>query len=64
MALRDTRRLIALLQKEMTDIATGLCESPAQDLGAYQVQVGRYQGLKRAVSELRKDVDDADDDPL
>lgn len=64
MPLRDTRKLIIRMQEDMRAIATALCESPVSDYAQYREQVGRYQGVKQSLTELRKDIDDGDDDPL
>lgn len=64
MPLVDPRRRIVLLESYMRELMTTAFEQPFTDYALYREAVGRYQGLKTAVNELRKEVDDGDDDQV
>ena len=62
MPLIDIRKRLAALESMQEELVTALLESPPDQLHVYWEIVGRYRGLRQALNELRKEVDDADDE--
>lgn len=60
MALIDPRRRIARLEAERVRLALSLVDTLAEDRMYCQV-VGQCIGLKHAIDELKKEIDEDDD---
>lgn len=60
MPLVDIRGKLKVLLAEMEVIKTTLVEQPVSDYAAYREAIGRYQGLKLAIAQLK--IEDEDDD--
>ena len=61
MALIDPRRRIALLDTMRTKLALSLVDTLVDDRMYCQV-VGQCMGLKSAIDELKKEIDEDDDE--